>query len=232
MSDRFLTNQEKRATNGSNKKGRPHCVVRHQNTTVPIYAGDVHGKVQYTVAFYLDGRRERRMFTDLDEAKREAKLAAQKIQKGLHATNDLRPAERESYLVAQRTLKGLDVPLTSAVEEYAKCRERLGDIPLLTADRDDRRSIEQMLQRLSQKARASGIHVIVATQKPSAEVISTTVRSNLPAQLALRVKTGTDSRIVMDELGAEALAGKGDALLKTARRTVRLQCAAIAQGRQ
>ena len=107
MSDRFLTNQEKRATNGSNKKGRPHCVVRHQNTTVPIYAGDVHGKVRYTVAFYLGGRRERRMFTDLDEAKHEAKLAAQKIQKGLHATNDLRPAERESYLVAQRTLKGL-----------------------------------------------------------------------------------------------------------------------------
>ncbi len=140
MSDRFLTNQEKRATNGSNKKGRPHCVVRHQNTTVPIYAGDVHGKVRYTVAFYLDGRRERRMFTDLDEAKREAKLAAQKIQKGLHATNDLRPAERESYLVAQRTLKGLDVPLTSAVEEYAKCRERLGDIPLLAA-------VEEFLHR-------------------------------------------------------------------------------------
>ena len=97
----------------------------------------------------------------------------------------------------------------------------------LTSDKEDRKRIEQSLQRLSQKARASGIHVIVATQKPAAEVISTTVRSNLPAQLALRVKTATDSRIVMDEGGAEALAGKGDALFKTARRTVRVQCAAL-----
>ena len=66
------------------------------------------------------------------------------------------------------------------------------------------------MKRLAQKARAAGIHVIIATQKPSAEVISTTIRSNLPAQLALRVKTATDSRIVMDETGAEALAGKGE----------------------
>lgn len=95
----------------------------------------------------------------------------------------------------------------------------------LVSDPQDKKAIEQLLKRLSQKARASGIHVIVATQKPSAEVISTTVRSNLPAQLALRVKTGSDSRIILDEGGAEALAGKGDALLKTARRTVRVQCA-------
>jgi DNA segregation ATPase FtsK/SpoIIIE, S-DNA-T family len=97
----------------------------------------------------------------------------------------------------------------------------------LTSDKDDRKKIEHYLQRLSQKARASGIHVVVATQKPSAEVISTTVRSNLPAQLALRVKTASDSRVILDEAGAESLAGKGDALLKTARRTVRLQCAEI-----
>jgi DNA segregation ATPase FtsK/SpoIIIE, S-DNA-T family len=99
----------------------------------------------------------------------------------------------------------------------------------LTSDRDARKDIESALQRLAQKARAAGIHVIVATQKPSAEVISTTVRSNLGAQLALRVKTATDSRIVMDAPGAEALAGNGDALLKAAGgSTVRLQCARVA----
>jgi DNA segregation ATPase FtsK/SpoIIIE-like protein len=95
----------------------------------------------------------------------------------------------------------------------------------LTSDPEDKSRIEQLLRRLTQKARAAGIHVIAATQRPSADVVSTTIRSNFPAQLALRVKTGTDSRIIMDELGAEALAGHGDAFLRTARGTVRLQVA-------
>ena len=67
--------------------------------------------------------------------------------------------------------------------------------------------------------------MIVATQKPIAEVISTTIRSNLPARLALRVSSATDSRIVLDESGAECLSGKGDSLFKSAAGTVRLQCA-------
>lgn len=95
----------------------------------------------------------------------------------------------------------------------------------LTSDKDERQRLEPLLQRITQKARASGIHVIVATQKPSAEVLSTAIRSNLPAQLALRVKTASDSRIVMDETGAETLAGKGDAFLKTQKGVVRVQTA-------
>ncbi|QMW64921.1 DNA translocase FtsK [Mumia sp. ZJ1417] len=95
----------------------------------------------------------------------------------------------------------------------------------LTSDPEDKRSIEDLLRRLTQKARAAGIHVIAATQRPSADVISTTIRSNFPAQLALRVKTATDSRIVLDETGAESLAGQGDALLHTTDGTVRIQVA-------
>jgi S-DNA-T family DNA segregation ATPase FtsK/SpoIIIE len=97
----------------------------------------------------------------------------------------------------------------------------------LTSDPDDRKAIEGRLKRLAQKGRAAGIHLIVATQKPAAEVISTVVRSNLPAQLGLRVKTAVDSRIILDESGAEALAGSGDAFLKTARGMQRLQCAKV-----
>jgi hypothetical protein len=97
----------------------------------------------------------------------------------------------------------------------------------LTSDPDDKVQLEQQLRRLTQKARAAGLHVIIATQRPSADVISTTIRSNFPAQLALRVKTATDSRIIMDETGAEALAGQGDAFLKTARGTTRLQIALV-----
>ena len=99
----------------------------------------------------------------------------------------------------------------------------------LTSEKEDKKTIEASLQRLAQKARACGIHVVVATQKPSAEVISSTVRSNLGAQLALRVKTSSDSRIIMDETGAEALAGNGDAFLKGAAGVVRLQCAKVAE---
>ncbi len=95
----------------------------------------------------------------------------------------------------------------------------------LTADAASKKEIEALLQRLAQKARAAGIHVIVATQRPTADVIGTTIRSNLPAQLALRVRSGTESRVLIDEVGAEALAGRGDALLRTAEGVVRLQCA-------
>ncbi|WP_367124619.1 FtsK/SpoIIIE domain-containing protein [Streptomyces phytohabitans] len=95
----------------------------------------------------------------------------------------------------------------------------------LTSDPEEKKQIEALLKRLTQKARAAGIHVIAATQRPSADVISTTIRSNFPAQLALRVKTATDSRIILDETGAEALAGQGDAFLHTAKGTIRLQVA-------
>jgi DNA segregation ATPase FtsK/SpoIIIE-like protein len=63
-----------------------------------------------------------------------------------------------------------------------------------------------------QKARACGKHAIVATQKPSAEDISTTTRSNLGAQLALRVRSAIDGRVITGTPGAESLAGNGDAV--------------------
>ncbi len=97
----------------------------------------------------------------------------------------------------------------------------------LTSDRESKKAIEQELKRLAQKARASGIHVIIATQKPSGEVISTDLRSNLPAQLALRVRSGTESRVIMEESGAEMLNGKGDAILRRVGRSERVQCALV-----
>jgi hypothetical protein len=98
----------------------------------------------------------------------------------------------------------------------------------LTNDAQSKKDIEQELKRLAQKARASGIHLIIATQKPSADVISTNLRSNLPAQLGLRVKSATESRVLIDEAGAEVLNGKGDALLKADGKVVRVQCARVA----
>lgn len=97
----------------------------------------------------------------------------------------------------------------------------------LTHDPQAKKEIEAELQRLAQKARASGLHVIIATQKPSAGVISTNLRANLPAQLALRVKSAVESRVVIDEAGAENLNGKGDAILKADGKIQRVQCSRV-----
>src|SRR5262249_58233650 len=86
---------------------------------------------------------------------------------------------------------------------------------------------QERLDRLGSLVGVDGLNMIIATQKPSAENISTTVRSNLPAQLALRCRGATESRIVMDEAGAETLNGKGDAFLKVADRLERVQCAMV-----
>ena len=94
-----------------------------------------------------------------------------------------------------------------------------------TAGSKDRQQLESPLIRLTSKGRAAGIHVIVSTQQPKADILKTAIRSNLPAKLALMVDSNTDSRIIMDEAGAETLTGDGDALLRKSKHLTRIQCA-------
>lgn len=98
----------------------------------------------------------------------------------------------------------------------------------LISDDAERKRIEKCLQRLSQKARAAGIHVIVSTQKPVVQVINTVVKGNLPGKVALRVNTGMESRVILDDTGAEKLVGKGDALIRTGSGATRTQFARYA----
>lgn len=95
----------------------------------------------------------------------------------------------------------------------------------LTTDNDFKKEFEKQVMRIAQKGRASGVHLIIATQKPSGNVISTTLRSNLPSALALRVRDYHASRVIIDENGAEALIGRGDGIFKRQGSVERIQCA-------
>lgn len=98
----------------------------------------------------------------------------------------------------------------------------------LISDDGERKRIEKCLQRLSQKARAAGIHVIVSTQKPVVQVVNTVVKGNLPGKVALRVNTAMESKVILDESGAEKLVGKGDAIVRAGNGKVRVQFARYA----
>lgn len=87
--------------------------------------------------------------------------------------------------------------------------------------------VEASIQRLTQKARAAGIHLIVATQRPTTDVVKGTIKSNIPARIAFKVASHVDSATILDSSGAEKLLGKGDMLLKEVDRPYRLQGAYI-----
>jgi hypothetical protein len=107
--------------------------IKHGSTLVPVYRNLVRAYTRYTVTFWLNQKRIRRTFADLEAAKTEARLAAQKIQEGFSSHDDLNPQERETFLAARRLLAASNTPLLNVVEECLECRKRLGPFPLLSA---------------------------------------------------------------------------------------------------
>jgi S-DNA-T family DNA segregation ATPase FtsK/SpoIIIE len=89
------------------------------------------------------------------------------------------------------------------------------------------KEVEAPIARLAQLARAIGIHLVLATQRPSVNIITGTIKANFPARLAFRVLSKIDSRTILDSGGADQLIGRGDMLLSTGSDLIRLQCAFV-----
>lgn len=126
----------------------------------------------------------------VNEMERRYSLLAEEKVRNIAGYNDLKQDERMPYVVI-------------VIDELA-------DLMMMAA-----RDVEALIVRLAQKARAVGIHLVLATQRPSVDVITGLIKANVPARIAFTVASQVDSRTILDQVGAEKLLGKGDMLLQT-----------------
>lgn len=152
------------------------------------------------------------IITDADKAEKALESVCSLMEQRYSKLNELGVRNIQDY---NRYVDSTDkLPyLVVVIDEY-------GDLIMQAG-----RQMEKSICRIAQKARAVGIHMIISTQRPSATIVTGDIKANFPTRIAFRTTTGTDSRVVLDQVGAEKLTGKGDMLFFQGADVTRMQCA-------
>lgn len=147
-----------------------------------------------------------------------------KAQTALNAVIDLME-ERYTKLKDRnvRNIQEYNAISEDKLPYYVVIIDEYGDLIMQTKGT----AMENAICRIAQKARAVGIHMIISTQRPSTDIVTGRIKANFPTRISFRTVTGTDSRVILDRIGAEKLTGKGDMLFFNGGDTTRVQCSYI-----
>lgn len=143
------------------------------------------------------------VITENEDANLALKWAVMEMENRYKKLKDMRVKNIADYLKQASDMSYLVIVI-----------DELADLMLSSETRAD---IENSIVRIAQKARAVGIHLVVATQRPSVDVITGLIKANFPTRISFMVSTGVDSKVIMDTIGAEKLIGSGDLLLMNPR---------------
>ena len=145
------------------------------------------------------------VITDSDKALQALRWVVAEMGRRLHTFSDAKVRNISEYNEKQMEEENVLPRVVLVVDELA-------DLMM----RQFRRDTETMIARIAQMARATGMHIIIATQRPSVDVITGLIKANIPTRIAFRTVSAVDSRTIIDGIGAEDLLGKGDSLYLTA----------------
>jgi DNA segregation ATPase FtsK/SpoIIIE, S-DNA-T family len=152
--------------------------------------------------YEVDGVRQK-IASEPEESRKLLEVVVKEMDKRFHLLKEVHAKKIDDYN------KRVDTPLPYIVfiiDEFA-------DLMLMCSS-SNRKETENYIIRLTQKARAVGIHLVLATQKPLAKVMTTLIKANMPARISFSVSSSGDSRVILDENGAETLTGCGDMLYR------------------